>query len=181
MTTLTIAERYDRILKELVDVMNAMGASDTLDRRAIKDIDESDLFILEEALRKMVIGQVVRIHVEIETIIDSIIAKYYVRQRQHEASHKYEGFRANVLKNLAFRSKLKILEDILPIPSDIKSIIMAITSARNDLAHNFDPVDFKWTKGSYKKKTLFSGNAMETLLADYIKVYNFFENLEPFG
>jgi len=176
-----IRKSCKKVQDELNNILISIGASDGLSHVIGDEISESDLAMIEQTLRKIVIGQVIIHHLWIEQMLDDVIVQYFIPKRIEFYERKMEIFKTKVLSNMEFRKKLNVAYDIVEFPRNIKSNIEAITSTRNDLAHCLSEKDFKWTKGKYKSNDMFTVEAMEAVITDYMRVQSFLSNLVPLG
>lgn len=142
---------------------------------------EYNLIQIDEIIRKLVIGEVVRSYTWIDNRMNDVIIKYFIARKGKHYSEKRDIFIDNVADKISFCNKLEAVRKIYDIPKPIYNKIQKIKDLRNDLAHNYFPEGKNKTKAIYCNSNVFSEAGISLFLEDTIEIQQFFIKLTPFG
>ena len=142
---------------------------------------EDNLIQIDEIIRKLVIGEIVRSYTWIDYAMNDVMINYFITRKDKSYLIKKDAFINKIADKISFCNKLEVVREIYDIPKSEYKKIQKIKDLRNDLAHNYSPEDRNKTKAVYGSKSIFTEPGMSLFVSDFIEIQQYFVKLAPFG
>jgi hypothetical protein len=130
---------------------------------------------------RMVRGEVVIKYSLVDEYLSAIICNYFFRRKQRRSTfrrlwktNRFRIFNHHVLDELYVLQKMRLVDAISPLPSDVKKAINRINALRNDLAHSFFPENRRHhmsnKKVTYDDVDIHTREGLERFLEDFARI-----------
>jgi hypothetical protein len=143
--------------------IEAIASRISMDHWDIDDYEPDERTALLEAMKnRLVRGQIVMKYALIDELLSTIICNYYFRHHSEKQTYsdlwrtkKFQLFNHYLMDETYLLNKLKIVQAIKKLPSDVRGRIERVNALRNAIAHSFFPENRR--QYSSAKKVMYQG------------------------
>ena len=139
---------------------------------------------LEGQKRRLITMIVLDSYLQIDNKMGILITNFFFNHCQKidkvvqkiTSSSEFKVFQSSILNEMPFMRKISTLKKIIDVPKYITADINRINDLRNAIAHSLIPETLENDRTSYKRKSIFSIEGVETLDKDTEKIMSFLQN-----